>query len=548
MAERKLVELQDTLSHYEARLLAEDRQRLQQQVDDLRNDVPPATLEKIEAAMMAMHGNLLRAVEGAQSTRPVIVRDQPRLPTEIVTHWIAGLTQALANTPAGDPFHKDVDGMLRTAKSHWLKHALNVNATATLLESAASFLTARPRSELGRLAVRLAEEVARYDGKEPPSTRLFDNIYGRAFETALAAHLVENPPPAVMLAMRTVSEALATWLESQPRNARFETGMQNLQTLLCAEDRFWRPAFEQTHPQLEILAPAPTHPLAAKAPPAIDAGRAGRLLIEMLQQPVANGIDCIAIAWLTAKIMNAMGDADVYAPGKTDADSNYMYMVNVSGRRDPLGSDVQKGPGKWVPAGTTSGIMLAYQPKVASGPPSSRPSIQPALRNEPRFSPEERDPAISGNTHRQTPATMQQLQQGIPFVSGVSGTTNLLVHFVAAINERAATADNVNPENDIAPSPIDFNHAMLGTLMFLVYDGGHSLHEALWTLNQTDSVLRELADPVKATGRPFVGDYEAYFASLGPETSNTLQEASDKAFGAVINLRNKYVSDDAMRA
>jgi hypothetical protein len=39
------------------------------------------------------------------------------------------------------------------------------------------------------------------DMVERRTTRLFDNVYGRTFETALVDHLVKHPPEGVKLAM-----------------------------------------------------------------------------------------------------------------------------------------------------------------------------------------------------------------------------------------------------------------------------------------------------------------------------------------------------------
>ena len=62
-----------------------------------------------------------------------------------------------------------------------------------------------------------------------------------------------------------------------------------------------------------------------------------------------------------------------------------------------------------------------------------------------------------------------------------------------------------------AGAVIDPKSALLNAMTFVVFDGGHSMHEALWVANQTHQRLNlglNLGDPTKPN--EFVSDYEAF--------------------------------------
>ena len=131
---------------------------------------------------------------------------------------------------------------------------------------------------------------------------------------------------------------------------------------------------------------------------------------------------------------------------------------------------------------------------------------------------------------KQSEALQTALKTGTPYASGVSGSTNIALHALNSLNSK-------NGDN------IDKNDFLLGTMMFLVYDGGHSMHEALWTANQLDSPLHlgyGLSAPDQKPNE-FVADYEKFQSMYkGNSTGQALGQASSTAFENLTNYFNKH--------
>ena len=565
--DERLRQLDDVLQHYSSRIAADDHQRLRQSIEALRgasgqdadrlgshaqrqagaDAAARPRLVDVEQAMLRIHGELMRALE-SRTTRPRVVRDMPRLPTEIMAHWIAALQSACEQARqhgAIESVRQPLHEALEAAKRQWLRHDLTVAAVDTLLEAARESPAAMMFPRLDALARHLLDELHRHGDVAPAGTRQFDNVYGRTFESALIGHLVADPPAAVKEACRTLNAALARALEGVGTERRFGLALRQLQDKLKADPRFWMPEFAATHPQfgvfLALSLPELTFDrLERPIPPDDSYGPAiqqgFQCLLEMLGEPVASGIDCVAASYLLAKVLPAMSDADIYLPGKLEADVNYGSIKSQSGRRE-LPDDLLRR--KWMPPSRVAGITLAYQP-AAIGPSSTHAeTLRPALLNEPEYSAPER-----ADFGRPAAAPVEvALAHGIPYVSGLSGTTNMLIHFAHDVDQRAL----LSPSDDWPR--IDLPHAMLAAMMFLTYDGGHSLHEALWTLNQTEAALQHGVPTGGHANDPnaFKADYEAYFASFAEPTRSALNEASNRAFSDMARMRAQYVNQDPFR-
>ena len=86
-----------------------------------------------------------------------------------------------------------------------------------------------------------------------------------------------------------------------------------------------------------------------------------------------------------------------------------------------------------------------------------------------------------------------------------------------------------------AGAQIDTKNFLLGAMMFLVYDGGHSIHEVLWTANQLDE---QLGLNLGLGGDPehpedFVADYEAFIEKFQGDSAVALERASEAAWRGV---------------
>lgn len=77
--------------------------------------------------------------------------------------------------------------------------------------------------------------------------------------------------------------------------------------------------------------------------------------------------------------------------------------------------------------------------------------------------------------------------------------------------------------------------------MVLVYDGGHSMQEVMWTGNQCNEALglglgwAERGDP-----RAFLADYDKFVDSHAPDTRRWMAAAMDRAWQATQDHHDRH--------
>jgi len=567
-ASKLLQRLDDTIDLYQPRLPAAKYQELKQRVDTLRTASPPTTAANVKAEMTKMHGDLLHVVDHAPAPNEL-----PRVPTEIATHWMAGLKQKIDSLPPGDSHLPALNTEYANAQRKWMSHDLNTGAVHSMLDSA---IKENHPADIKKLAQQLDNEIAKHGGKEPPTTRLFDNVYGRTFESALVDHLVKNPPTQVKQAMSQLGQSLSGSVENIHTTTHinwFGTGLKNAQDLLKKDTRVWsnelgasNPAYAKflahTLPTPQFLPPSqpnqPSQPIPLSPTEVTQIEDGTKLLKQALQAPTQTGTECIARPYMAVKLMIGFRNAHCPFAGQAEADANYVNNIGgPSGRTLPL---ITPSPAlapppfqhldlsKPAPFTDGAGITLLHQPDAAKGPASGAPASRPGHINEPAYPFFERPESeglsrVMQNSllpHREMTLAHEN---GIPYVSGVSGSTNLAVLYVIKTNKNALAQ---NPAN---PPPIDAPSATLGAVMFLNHDGGHSIHEALWTANQTEPALNHGSSAQATEQNPaqFKSDYHEYFSTFdnNPETKAALHDATQYAFNKIIELRHDHVSDNA---
>lgn len=72
------------------------------------------------------------------------------------------------------------------------------------------------------------------------------------------------------------------------------------------------------------------------------------------------------------------------------------------------------------------------------------------------------------------------MHHNVTWVSGMSGSTNIILNF----------SSHINNNNYFGKYKIDSKIVLLAALMFLVYDGGHSIAEVLWACRMLDKDLK----------------------------------------------------------
>jgi hypothetical protein len=77
---------------------------------------------------------------------------------------------------------------------------------------------------------------------------------------------------------------------------------------------------------------------------------------------------------------------------------------------------------------------------------------------------------------------------------------------------------------------------MLGTMMFLNFDGGHSMHEAMWVGNQLDQSLGLGMGMPGGDPHSYVADYDGFVESFTPaQGQDKLRAAASTAWDATLN-------------
>ncbi|KRB99126.1 hypothetical protein ASE26_24510 [Duganella sp. Root198D2] len=422
-------------------------------------------------------GEMVHAQESKDLGPSRAPREAKRMPMECLTHLGYAIRDMRHDArPEHRQFLKELgyETMDRT-----MQHKLRPDETKDWLRQVEADCRQAGLEGLGKLVKRLRHDIpASADGYE---TRLHDNIYGRAMESVLIAELVRDPPANVKQGMGALALHLDLALKALPRQAQQDVALQ-VQGMMRHERRGW----QTKSPELEAFFNArPEHALGA--------------LKRLLRAPMDNGFDCIAIPYVSVKMSLCM-QAHGAAPWMGKANRNYANVVG------PAAARLTEGAANANRMAPKSGITMHHQPDIVRGRESA---MHPGDRNRP-------------NLEQASPELHTALEHGVSFVSGVSGSTNIVMHMVGDILDQGGKVD-----------PKD---ALLGTMMFLNYDGGHSMHEAMWVGNQLDRSLDLKMDMPGGDPRNFVADYDRFIESF-PQAKgrDQLRAAADMAWDKTLD-------------
>ncbi|APR75969.1 Hypothetical protein A7982_01316 [Minicystis rosea] len=418
-------------------------------------------------------------------------RDAPRAPSEVVVHLMSAVEALQAKQPS-----PVLAKITRDAEAAMLKHELTVEQTRKLLGDAKALAEESGLTELGTLIEDAMTSKLPASSAAMPLTRLHDNIYGRVFESSFIADLVASSPVEVAAAMTATAKATAEWLDKPPAQGGLqEQTLRNvaksLQNDLSRVDpRFW---FSEV-PALERIQRATSDDERIAA------------MKDYLNADKATGYESLSVPYVMVKLWNAVTQAKIL-DWKERANENYRTTIQAEAKREhPIAKHNMNHPET-----EGAGITLRHQP-TAVIEPGTLPSTRPSTVYTPKITPEDKDVTAS---------TKAALEHGIPFAGGVSGTTNIMLHLFEHL------AKTTVPD-------LDIKSFLLGTMMFVVHDGGHSMHEVLWTANQLDASLNlglNLGDSSKP--REFVADYQKLIALFENDRIHSdLAQASAKAFDA----------------
>jgi hypothetical protein len=432
-------------------------------------------------------------------------REAKRMPSEVMVQLLATVRAELKTAPT-----EELKKLERSVNGQIMKHDLSVAETKKFLAAAKDTCNKAGVTKLEDLCKKLDKDLPATDA-EAPVTRLHDNPYGRVFDSALMSNLVKSPPEGVQKAIKAAAGGFQQFLATADVT-KVEAAAADIQHYLKGEGttedpRFW---IDQV-PELVKLRDA-------------DPKDAVRIVNEFLAADKKTGPECIAVPWLMVKMCTDKLKAA--APWMPKANNNYQFILDARFNVQPKLKDQMMTPTNLASDG--SGITLKHQPTAVEGEGYARPSTRPANRNLPGVERKKDNEAQGAKTEPMRRA----LEHGLPYGSGASGSTNVMLHLLEHLNANGAN--------------IDTKDMLLGTSMFLVADGGHSLHEVLYAANAVDAKLGlNMGFP---GGKPeeFVADYGAFVNMYGDtETGKVLQKSADAAMDRVTEYfeENSYYSE-----
>jgi hypothetical protein len=437
-------------------------------------DISPLVLGKVLAEVGASIVLPANKMLGAS----MAAREAPRTQTECLINWISLLRSE------GEKSGSVVLGeLVKKAQDLWMSGEVSIQSVNFLLQNAIEVTEQVSLKNLCVTAVALQGQLAKaaelwavipkasgelLDGGHPYA-RFHENPYGRVFDSTMVECFVSNPPVEV----KSTTHALG--LELAKHLMAFEEGdilfvAEKLQTRVRDDQRFWG----ELKPTLGdfLKAENPSDLLAS--------------LNALLRSPPVDGIDVILIQYLLVKIGDSMqvrdensrASSDLMAPWMATASSNYKKVIVPAVNR-------LKSPGPALDYSIpTAGTTQSHQPPVLANDwmVSSR---RPAMSYRPDFT-------------NISPEVLTALESGLPYVGGVSGSAGVILHWASYLNGK----QNLG---------LDMRHVLMGALMFLNYDGGHGVHEVLWTANQLDASLK-LEFDLQSQGevKDFIGCYNQF--------------------------------------
>jgi hypothetical protein len=372
----------------------------------------------------------------------------------------------------------DARALAHDARRLFLSSSLSHESVAALLDTGIRRLGANERL-LGRFK-ELAGEIK----KQTTMPQLADNLYGRTFESLLVDDLVREPPAAVLNAAHRLGSGVLGTL------ARFDELDRSLVVAGLAE------ALRAD--------PRPWHGLCPSLTEFLD-----RPSMDTLSSCVArasSGIEAVKVAFVAASMLKSTLTLKLRATPQWLRDSDRYYRETIFPEKPQEVSNLRGGKPGGLEAGEP-GIWLHYQPNATTWKISGTGGRN--WTHSAVVSPESTSSFVDS-----------ALSRGQTVVTGPSGQTSLLTSF----GQHLAQA---NPD-----FPLPDHHLL--SLMSLVFDGGHSTEEVLYTLH-------------RVSGRPLDGPLQGYeaIATLTSSSvdSQALYERLENALDKTLDYHGTYVGE-----
>lgn len=463
----------------------------------------------------------------APVSRPVEPRiDAPRLPLDLLVHLSALVERFRAAYPLEKGLHAVLTGCRRALLRHWAgpdaarRHIEEGLAAIRAIKAASPDDVARAETVGRQLLAALPGP-----GRGFSRAQLQDNPHGRVFDSLVAQALVLDPPDEVVRLVDTMCAAYLADLSEDPLAGAALHG-------LCIgwrdSPRAWMPAAPGF---AELIEGACRD--AGEARSCVSSYLGKSVLSASGDDPAGRGLDVIArtyflIALSVARARepwtDARADAGLDDPVNGPLDFIRHSTVRVAEWLNPVRPREPREGADWPSRGI--GITLMHQP-VAADHPRLISVERPATTCRPGI------PDMEGRRWCSALIDAQHVR-GLPFATGVSGCTSVLLHLFASQRDRRLLGSTA--------SAASAGDALLAAAMTLTYDGGHSLFESFWTGQRMDSpltlglglVARDDTDPGDA------GDYERMTRAFQPSTADAFRRATTDAWRGTIRYFERH--------
>jgi len=459
-------------------------------IDELKSSKDP----RVAKAAVDVAGLLAKeALEKQKAAGPSKApREASRTPNDVLVHVMSVVNSAL-KTYKDDPTLK---GIATDGRKLFMSHTLDTAKVAMLVDRAEKALATLNDDAGSTLCGKLKGQLPESDDKLQPA-QLQDNIYGRVFDTKMVSALVKKPPAELLTASGKSGTAFAGMLDDSPENE--EAAKYFVDHYVVEDKRPWSASV----PAFATLAGAKTGKQALAD------------LKSFLKTTPTTGQEIIAFSYIMAKMPQAQKQTENEPAWLQTASGNYSRITNQANReRGAQDKVISKG----------AGITMLHQPDASDDDnlvPSERPGTANRMGVRGKLTDGQGLPDVKRSKQNDI-----QLNQALPFASGVSGTTNILLHLYEELEKKAGGGG----------TGVASQEFLMNAMMFLVYDGGHSMHEAMWTANQIQADLKSidfgLNDPSQPKNEPnqFVSDYDRLISQFKGALKTSMEEAQDTAW------------------
>lgn len=434
------------------------------------------------------------------ATRPKLV---PRMASEVCLDWISTLEKTKNNLLSSSLTSSEItirdkqsvvlSTLIQDRKLQLLRHNLTTGAVRAALISDSIILRDVGLHTIADFAhkigshISLVAQLGRNDDRlSYINKNVNENSYSAIFESFLIDNLLKNPSERLLATMGEISKGLNLLLDDIKKKHLEERFIPYLKSEIELDQASWLKGVPKVLEFIDTV-----NPVDALA-----------LLRTILTTKPTNGFQLILIPYLVQKFYRP------YAVTYNLSHQNPLKWVSVT--QENYNKIVLIRNNNHRPATTIFNRLRDAKIKGFYRP-STRASMSSVDSNSTNDALSMKQGSLKSKIGS---FTERAIQHGIPIGKGVSGTTNLYLGTIAHLIR----------DRDL---DIDVNEALLGLTSFLIHDGGHSLHEALWTANQRESVAYSNNDELKylklglnlRSGSPkplkrvndFIADYDHFF-------------------------------------